>query len=69
MFIEKNSGHLVFTGSLAGYRGLPGALGYGSSKAAIANLSETFALRPKGYINQSSIDQPGFHKNAINRQK
>ena len=37
IFMEKNSGHLVFTGSLAAYRGVPGALGYGSSKAAIAN--------------------------------
>ena len=65
MFIEKNSGHLVFTGSLAGYRGLPGALGYGSSKAAIANLSETLRYDLKDTSIKVQLINPGFIKTRL----
>ena len=39
--IKKNSGHIVLTGSLVGYRGLAGSIGYGASKAGIMYLAET----------------------------
>jgi short-subunit dehydrogenase len=65
MFIEKNRGHLVFTGSLAGYRGLPAALGYGSSKAAIANLSETLRYDLKETPIKVQLINPGFIKTRL----
>ena len=65
IFMKKNCGHLVFTGSLAGYRGLPSALGYGSSKAAIANLSETLRYDLKDTAIKVQLINPGVIKTRL----
>ena len=58
--LRQGSGAIGIIGSIAGYGGLPTAVIYGPSKAAIINLSEAmyFDLRPRG-INVYLIS-PGF---------
>jgi len=53
-------GHLSLVSSVAGYRGLPKALGYGPAKAALIHLAETLYLdlAPKGL--GVSVVNPGF---------
>ena len=43
-FINQGFGHIVLTGSIAGYRGLPGSVGYCASKAGLMSLAETLKI-------------------------
>jgi short-subunit dehydrogenase len=48
--LKTHSGHIAIVGSVAGYSGLPKALAYGPSKAAIINFCENlyYDLLPTG---------------------
>lgn len=61
--LERGSGHLVCTSSLAGVRGLPGAAGYSAAKGALTNFMESLRieLRPRGI--DVTVILPGFVRN------
>jgi len=67
-FLEQKSGGIAIVSSVAGYRGLPKALIYGPSKAALINLAETLYLD----LSDKNIDvyviNPGFVSTPLTAQ-
>lgn len=64
-FLERSSGHIGIVSSVAGYSGLPQALVYGPTKAALLNLAEVLYLdlAPRGI--GVHVICPGFVKTPL----
>jgi short-subunit dehydrogenase len=60
MMQAQHNGTIVGVSSVAGYRGMPGAEGYGPSKAAQLNFLESLRLGLKGSGVAVQIVAPGF---------
>ena len=67
-FLKQGSGHVSVVASVAGYSGLPKAMVYGPSKAAMINFAEALYidLSEKGI--GVSVVNPGFVKTPLTAQ-
>jgi NAD(P)-dependent dehydrogenase (short-subunit alcohol dehydrogenase family) len=68
VLLRQRSGHLSMVSSVSGYRGLPKALAYGPTKAALINLAQSmyFDLHPLGV--GVSVVCPGYVETPLTEQ-
>jgi short-subunit dehydrogenase len=64
-FKNKMDGHISIVSSVAAYRGLPNSSGYGPSKAALTNLTESLYFDFKKFNVRISLVSPGFIKTPL----
>jgi len=64
-FISQNKGHIVLVGSVAAYSGLPNAIGYGASKAALLHLAQNLRVDLANLSIKVQVVSPGFVKTRL----
>ena len=64
-WIERRRGHLAVVASVAGYSGLPGALAYGATKAALINLCEGLKFDFDRLGLKIQLVSPGFVRTPL----
>ena len=62
---ERKNGIITIVSSIAGYRGLPNSTGYGPSKSALNNLTESLYFDFKRYNVRVCLVSPGFIKTPM----
>lgn len=67
-FVARDAGHIVMIGSLASYHGLPGAVGYSTSKAALMHLAENLYIDLKSTNVRVQITNPGFIQTRLTQK-
>jgi|TARA_B110000967_G_C18765820_1_gene500348 NAD(P)-dependent dehydrogenase (short-subunit alcohol dehydrogenase family) len=67
-FKNRKGGHISIVSSIAAYRGLPNSSGYGPSKAALTNLTESLYFDFKKHNVRISLVSPGFIKTPLTSQ-
>lgn len=64
-FTAQTHGHIALIGSLAGFRGLPGSIGYGASKAGLMHMGETLYADLKDTDIKVQNISPGFIRTRL----
>jgi short-subunit dehydrogenase len=64
-FVARKGGHIVLVASVAAYSGLPRAMGYGASKAALLHLAENLRIDLGKCTIKVQVVSPGFVKTRL----